>query len=1207
MRMQFNPGFFTPVQVPPAPPQASASSSAPASPLLYSPARYQSLNAFLQHEDYARLEHEYREIIDRIPDFAAANADKVAPPLSRASLNRIRADCEAFKHQLFHQQGALYDAHREIMYGIAKETLTAFTELLADQSLALHKRLDAVVNLTPQLRVCSGGTMTELTNELQKLRAARSGIKGAAMQLKKRMAQAAIAEHIRARHPDFNPGNEVHLVNFYLDQVAGELGLSLEQDSFLQSVAADVTPGLIAECKKRVFAVLKPGRLIASMADDYFGRVRAAAGAPVSVDAPLGNAELQKISDVKQQELDPEYGEVSMHSFIRLGEDDSVSHLAGTPGGIAEEMARSMHGQGLINVDNAIALSEASDAGGAIMLLGHLFWTRDKEGRCDPLPARRWFELSPLALRNHPDIDGDDLAVVLTNMAQHILDQTDAENLQPGDMPAGWLDDFLKVVMAVPSLVTACAGHLLFLGASFGETQVVKRIQGFVHDRPRYRGIDSPDAQRRTPLMLAAMRGHAETVDLLLQKGANLKAVTRGRDTALHLAASHGHVEVIGRLIAAGAEIDASNGSRRTPAMLAAEGGHAAVLDVLLEQGANLKAVTRGGNTALHLAARHGHVGVIRRLIAAGAGLDALNHSNQTAAILAAGGGHTEALRLLIDGGANLGDTPLPAARSGRLETLELLLDLGFDKHKNMLLPQQSGRQRTVLMEAARLGHLEMLGMLLERGADPNVTTPRHESTTALHLAADAGQTKVVECLLDHGASLNLGDGWKYTPVMLATKGGHLETLKSLIDRGADLNVSADRGTTALMVAADWGRIEALQLIIDKGGNIDDTNDDNRTALLQAAARGRTEVVRVLAEKGANVNAADNNGETPLLLAIQRRDTAAVEVLLEKGADVNARNRAGSTPLLLAVNQGTGDMVRLLAEKGANVNAADHEGEPLLLLAIRKGDPAIVEALIDKGADVNVRNADGSTPILMAVDQGMADVVRALARRGADLDATDSEGVAPLLLAMQKEDRSLAEALIDNYADVNVRNNAGATPLMLAAEANDVELVEQLVARGADVKLEAPGGRTPAVIAAEADKPGILAVLFGAGALDDAWLALSRPAMFTGIRSLLANLDPDMRLPILLALCKGLRAAIADKRVEGLNGFVQTVNAAVSPPDEAVAPLDRRQCNRLLSAIRGAQKYPHGLCNTKEYTQLKQSNPDLYQNFKALKQLLKSQ
>ena len=85
-----------------------------------------------------------------------------------------------------------------------------------------------------------------------------------------------------------------------------------------------------------------------------------------------------------------------------------------------------------------------------------------------------------------------------------------------------------------------------------------------------------------------------------------------------------------------------------------------------------------------------------------------------------------------------------------------------------------------------------------------------------------------------------------------------------------------------------------------------------------------------LVEAGADPGVLDKSGVSPLHKAVRTRCAAAVKTLLDLGADASLKNRSGSTPMLLAVqNTGRGctgsedaklqqrEIVRLLEERAA--------------------------------------------------------------------------------------------------------------------------------------------------------------------------------------------------------------------------------------------------------------------------------------------------
>ena len=95
--------------------------------------------------------------------------------------------------------------------------------------------------------------------------------------------------------------------------------------------------------------------------------------------------------------------------------------------------------------------------------------------------------------------------------------------------------------------------------------------------------------KKRTLLVVAAVHGDAQIVEVLVQNGAS--PVLSGNDFAICPAAAFGHEAVVQILLQAGASPNPSrrcgkNGSH-TPVSIARKRGHAAVVELLLEAGAN--------------------------------------------------------------------------------------------------------------------------------------------------------------------------------------------------------------------------------------------------------------------------------------------------------------------------------------------------------------------------------------------------------------------------------------------------------------------------------------------------------------------------------------------------------------------------------------------------------------------------------------------
>lgn len=106
----------------------------------------------------------------------------------------------------------------------------------------------------------------------------------------------------------------------------------------------------------------------------------------------------------------------------------------------------------------------------------------------------------------------------------------------------------------------------LHFAAQWGRAEIaaelIDRYGVSVDSRTRYR---LPTRARRTPLMLAAARGHEDVVEVLLNRSAEVEVRDAASDSPLSLAAAGGHADITRRLLDAGAEIDAPDGQGRTP------------------------------------------------------------------------------------------------------------------------------------------------------------------------------------------------------------------------------------------------------------------------------------------------------------------------------------------------------------------------------------------------------------------------------------------------------------------------------------------------------------------------------------------------------------------------------------------------------------------------------------------------------------------
>lgn len=188
-------------------------------------------------------------------------------------------------------------------------------------------------------------------------------------------------------------------------------------------------------------------------------------------------------------------------------------------------------------------------------------------------------------------------------------------------------------------------------------------------------------ASRTDSLRMDAAGGRTARVRELIATGINVDSKNRKQGmTALHWACEvMGTVETVETLLDAGADINARDKSGTTPLMMAAGGHDATVVRLLLARGADKEAKNKDGMTALMLGAGFGRTAVVKLLCENGAEVNTKDVGGWTPLMRAAYEGHADAVRVLLAHGARVtaradGETALTLAEEKKHMTVSHLL-----------------------------------------------------------------------------------------------------------------------------------------------------------------------------------------------------------------------------------------------------------------------------------------------------------------------------------------------------------------------------------------------------------------------------------------------------------------------------------------------------------------------------------------------------
>jgi len=212
--------------------------------------------------------------------------------------------------------------------------------------------------------------------------------------------------------------------------------------------------------------------------------------------------------------------------------------------------------------------------------------------------------------------------------------------------------------------------------------------------------------------------------------------------------------------------------------------------------------------------------------------------------------------------------------------------------------------------------------------------------------AVRASDYDVAEKLIAAGAKINTHGADEKTALLIAAEIGDSRMIKLLLKNNAARDWQDEHGNTALLLALRHARVDASITLLQENFNTAAVSHKGENVMTLAAKGNLSGVFTMLAASGLDPDMRDGQRRTPLMHAVYA-DMASVSVplLLDMKTDINAQDEDGRTPLMHAVLAGKRDIVKTLLLAGAKSSITDKRGMNALDHAASWKNEALVTEL----------------------------------------------------------------------------------------------------------------------------------------------------------------------------------------------------------------------------------------------------------------------
>lgn len=526
--------------------------------------------------------------------------------------------------------------------------------------------------------------------------------------------------------------------------------------------------------------------------------------------------------------------------------------------------------------------------------------------------------------------------------------------------------------------------------------------------------INKQSVAKSSPLLNAISREKHEVVDIMIEKGADLKVVDNKGFGVLHIIAHAKNEEFVSSFIDQvkdKVDLDLKAYSGTTPIdVMIQVGNYKAIADLVINgANPNTRAAIADGKTPLMLAAQMGNPNFVKLLLEKGADVKALDDYKNSVFHYAMMNPVIETMQLLTDYGMDINqkneegmDVAQLAVYLAKtrnlpgdeqiLEALQKLVGMGYDPKRN--IPSRITRRvfdknpdfkphPNALSIALSERLVKCYAYLLEQGADPNqlgddglaavhhlsnVQVSTLEQVAFSQMAQQEGMTQefineqqaklqeklkedminLIDLTVEYGGDVNLKNKEDRTPIeLMIEKSGRSNTLLEeaigylAIKYNADLSLTDKYGDDYQVQTLIQGNTSLLKEFINyyEQKNEVDFSILNRSVLSSPEdTNKRYAYLKTIKECCADkrfMEYKDEEGNTPLILAAATKQHDLIICLLEEGVDTNIQNNNGETAIMHSFVNEQIQSVYELRRSNADINIKNNKGENLHTMTLK--------------------------------------------------------------------------------------------------------------------------------------------------------------------------------------------------------------------------------------------------------------------------------